>query len=233
MPWNFLVLPLLAGYVFVTHWNRTKHAAKRKDGRRLLFDAALYGFIFLALAFVFVQFAERMVPALGDAWRAVVPFDYAGTSVLAFLIGVSAWWPLNFFFFPADQEIARAIRQTNDYLEEMLERALVEDEMISLTTSRGKVYIGSVQGNFLPSGERRYVKVLPYVSGYRTSETQEIEITTLYYPVYDKLDAEDEVRLSKVDFGVVIPVSEIHSVRLFDLDAYELFSQGGSRILLA
>jgi len=46
MPFNVLLLPLLGGYLFLTHWNRTRFDTKRYSGERLIFHAAVAGVVF-------------------------------------------------------------------------------------------------------------------------------------------------------------------------------------------
>ncbi len=90
MPFNVLLLPLLGGYVFISQWNRTRFDARRYSGERLLLHAALAGVWFLLIAFVVTRLAILVGPATYAHWRALVPFEYTGTSFLAFLGGATA-----------------------------------------------------------------------------------------------------------------------------------------------
>lgn len=227
MPLNILILPLLGGYFFVTHWNRTKHRVRRQNGRRLAFESAFYGVFLLILSFALVLTVETYAPAASRVWERFVPFDYSGTSTLAFLFGALGWRPLNRFFFDESEEIERAIKKNDDYLEGLLERAMTEEKLVSATTSRGKVYIGEAAGNFLPTGERKYIKILPYVSGYRDPTTQQLTVTTWYYPVYDQIDAgaAPYAEIDVDDFAIVFPITELHSINLFSQKAYQLFQE--------
>jgi hypothetical protein len=47
VPFNVLLLPLLGGYLFITHWNRTRFHTKRYSGERLIFHSAIAGVVFL------------------------------------------------------------------------------------------------------------------------------------------------------------------------------------------
>lgn len=49
MPFNVLLLPLLGGYLFLTHFNRTRFATKRYSGERLIFHSAIAGVALLCL----------------------------------------------------------------------------------------------------------------------------------------------------------------------------------------
>ena len=83
------------------------------------------------------------------------------------------------------------------------------------------------------------IALIPLASGYREPDTQKLKITTYYAEVIDEwLDEleesrewsqeleESEERLDDLkDFRIVIPMSEIVSARLFDLDVYERFQE--------
>ena len=87
MPFNVLLLPLLGGYFFITHWLPTRFATKRYAGERLLFHAAAAGLVWLVAAFLGVTLLNSLSPSVGVEWKKLVPFRYAGTSLLAFLGG--------------------------------------------------------------------------------------------------------------------------------------------------
>lgn len=52
MPFNLLLLPLLGGFLFFSHWDRTAFFAKRQDKERLLLYSSLWGLFFLAISFL-------------------------------------------------------------------------------------------------------------------------------------------------------------------------------------
>lgn len=223
MPFNVLLLPLLGGYIFLTKWNRTRFDTKRYSGERLLFHAAAAGVVFLALSFIAVRLLASFQPQFYASWRAAVPFPDTGTSFGAFLIGLLVWIPLNWLM-PLEQETRRAITEWNDYLEVLLERALMETKQVSVTVKTGKVYVGFVTSNFDPAYERKYIRILPMSSGYR-DPTQQMVLTTDYAKVYAQIIRQDP-KLQTVgvdDFQIVIPVAEIASANLFDPAAYEQF----------
>jgi len=217
VPFNVLLLPLLGGYIFITQWNRTRFRTKRDTGERLLFHAGLAGVVLLVAAFVIVHLITWLNPGLHDAWTREVPFPYAGTSLLALLLGLIGWWPANLFF-PREKEARRVLREWGDHLEILFDRALTENRQISVTLKGGKVYIGFVLENFDPSYDRKYITILPMASGYRDADDHGVVLTTFYGDVYVRImDARTD--LEPEDFRVVIPVAEVQSANLFDWDA--------------
>lgn len=228
MPFNVLLLPLLGGYLFLTHWNRTRFDTKRYSGERLIFHAAVAGVVFLILSFFAVKVIQTANPGIYDAWRELVPFPYTGTSFGAFLLGALGWWPLNRWIFKLEDEQRRTISEWGDHLEELLERALRETKQVSVTLKSGKVYVGFVTSNIDPSYDRKYLQILPISSGYRHPETQEVSFTTDYAEVYAQMVHQDNafVVSGARDFLQVLPVLEITAASFFDPDAYSRFNAG-------
>lgn len=101
-----------------------------------------------------------------------------------------------------------------------------ETRQVSVTLRNRKVYVGFVVRTFDPAYDRKYVIILPTMSGYRAEPTHTMTFDTDYTRVYQALLAEDESRLVRgvEDFQVVIPVAEVVSANLFDWEAYLRFN---------
>lgn len=225
MPYNVLLLPLLGGYIFITYWNRTRFHVKRYSGERLIFHAALAGVFFLGITYGVVRVVTTKWPATYIAWHSLLPITHSGTSLGALLLGISAWIPLNWVF-KRPAEINRTIEVWNDYLEMLLTQALEKTRHVAVTLKTRKVYIGFVLRSFDPTYDRKYIVLLPTISGYRDEKTQNLILTTDYTAVYQQLMAEDETRLIRGidDFETVVPVAEIISANLFDWEVYQRFN---------
>lgn len=225
MPFNVLLLPLLGGYLFISHWNHTRFDARRYSGERLVFHAATAGVVFLAVAFLITRLLILSKPELHAWWRGLVPFPYTGTSLLAFTLAATAWKPLNGLINDRDSEQEKAVEQWGDFLELLLQRSMKDTMQVSITLSSGKVYIGFVTSNFDPAFERRYIRLLPMLSGYRDAATKDLIISRDYARAYQRLIEEDNALLIEAAdrFQVVIPIPEIASANLFDPDVYSVF----------
>src|SRR4051812_41091989 len=226
MPFNVLLLPLLGGYVFISHWNYTRFSSRRYSGERLLFHAALAGVCLLVLSYTIVSLLSAAFPSLADTWQRSVPFTHSGTSLGALLLGATLWWPLNLAF-RKEIEVRRTIADWNDYLEELLTDALENIRQVSITLNNGKVYVGFVLRTFDPAYDRKYIVILPTMSGYRAETTHQLTFNTDYTRVYQALMEEDESRLVRGvnDFQIVVPVSQVVSANLFDWEAYQRFNE--------
>jgi len=225
MPFNVLLLPLLGGYVFITYWNYTRFSARRYAGERLLINAALAGVVFLVLSYLTVSFISFNWPGVDRWWRTWVPFEHSGASLGALLLGATASRVLNLFS-KRDKEVRRTISAWNDYLEELLLDAQENTRQVSVTLKNGKVYVGFVVRSFDPAYDRKYIILLPAMSGFRDQVTHKITFNTDYTRVYQDLIAEDLGRLVRGvwDFQLVISVAEIISANLFDWDVYQRFN---------
>jgi hypothetical protein len=227
VPFNVLLLPLLGGYLFISHWNYTRFDAIRYSGERLLFHSATAGIIFLTLALGITHPTVLRWPEIGRQWQALVPFDYSGTSLLAFCMGALLWWPLNKLErFDREKQAQKTIENGNDFLEMMLADAQRDLKLVSVVLKSRKVYIGFVTASFDPVNDRDYIQLLPLQSGYRDAGTLQLKITTDYSQVYNRIVTKEleSTSININDMRVVIPVSEIMSINLFDQEAYDLFN---------
>lgn len=226
MPFNLLLLPLLGGYVFISHWNRTRFDARRYSGERLLFHSAIAGAWFLFGAFIVTAIVTRLSPGLHEWWEDIVPFDYSATSLLAFLAGCFAWRPLNRID-AAEEEAEKALEQWGDFLEILLNRCLRDGQQVSLTMRNEKVYVGFVTSNVDPAFDRKYLTLIPMLSGYRDADTKQMVITTVYGVVYDRMISQGmaDPESPADEFELVLPIAEVVSANLFIPDVYEMFEE--------
>jgi hypothetical protein len=209
MPWNALLLPLLGGFIFISHWWRSRYFVLRFDGHRLIFYSAAAGAFFLTVStFAILSFAS-LFPELEQWWQALKPFPHLAKTFLSFLLGALLWWPLNRFFHDKQREIDRVIGEKDDPLEVMLRMALGRGRLVMFSVKNGKVYVGLVVSLQDPSRTMQFIKIVPLMSGYRDKDTKVVQFTT-FYPQTDEMGRPLRA------FEVVLPASELQSVNLFD-----------------
>ena len=234
MPFNLLLLPLLGGYWLLRRWNRTRFLLARQDVQRTLLWSATAGFVLVVLSALGVTLglladARWSGGAVARSWHALAPFVHSGKAVGALLLGgvvplvlngVPRWrgpavWAEHATEFYADEP------------EMLVLRALRTQMPVLLTLRTGKVYVGFVQRNLNPEVERRHLRLLPVVSGYRAAGSLEVHFTTLYEQIREEAHAPDARfhGLLDRDFEIVIPMSEVTTMSLFDFDAYEAFNR--------
>ena len=229
MPFNVLLLPLLGGYLFVSRLDRLRYRVSRHSGQRLLLDASIAGVALAVAAWGLTLLTAWAEPDIERAWKLLAPFDYSGTAFLAFLLGAGLPPLLNGWFFDKQEQGLLAMEEDGNYLEVLLARALQQKKQVSISTSSGKVYIGYVAATFDPAKERKYLTLIPTVSGYRAPETQRFVPTTNYAAVLALVDDDSPNlgHLTRSDFQIVLPLSVIQSANVFDREAFERFSRAG------
>ena len=109
-----------------------------------------------------------------------------------------------------------------DVVELLVSEAMEDDKYVELSLRNRKSYIGVPLESGLGRQGQSDISIIPLASGYRDQNTQELNITTHYAPVVDRLVREGSL-IPFGDFQIVIPMSEIVSARIFHLEAYELF----------
>jgi hypothetical protein len=204
MPYNLLLLPLLGGFLFVRYWNPTRYHALRAEKERLLILAALAGLASLILAFFIATALGALIPCrptlpcIPSWWSKNIPFDYSGTALLAFALGATSWYPLNFKF-SRNAAIDRVIEEDKVPFELLLKKAQDKAKTVSVTMKNGKVYVGFVIHAFHPAQPTRFIQILPTKSGYRNDTTMWLEFTTFYSEVLDKVGRDYDSKLEQLD----------------------------------
>jgi len=223
MPWNLLLLPLLAGYcaLHISHFFRFR--AQKQDGNRLLFESALAGIPLLILGRLttyWLAFQPWGKLAAKDL-AAMIDAPYIGTCMASILYGIAL--PLIFNAFTSKERAKWwAIKATDNGFLRLAQTALRREMPISLTLKTRKVYIGYVVQTPNLKLAEQYIHLLPLVSGYREPTTLALKLTADYAKVY----ATGSVNVD--DFSITIPLDSIDSANLFDPSAYELFLEPAS-----
>lgn len=121
--------------------------------------------------------------------------------------------------------------KNNDF-EKLMARSVYKSLPILITLESGKIYVGWAVRVPNPIHKRKSVRILPLLSGYRTSDTHEVVFTTSYHPVLTTVtnDTDNLNHLEHGDFEVVLPTSNICSCHLFDPVAYAHFHSNNSGI---
>jgi hypothetical protein len=99
MPFNLLLLPLLAGYLFLAKSNIRSYATSQLQKEQLLLAAAFYGLVFLIFSRVIVVslLCTDAGRYFGEQFHYFAPFHYSGTSLGTVLLAVFLWNLSNLF----------------------------------------------------------------------------------------------------------------------------------------
>lgn len=237
MPFNLLLLPLLGGFLFFSHWYRTAYSAKRQDKERLLLYSSLWGLVFLAASVItstLIPYFPALV-ALRHWWAYhTPPIQYSGISSFAFVVALLALGILNLLKSQGAEkrEGERVLIAHGSQLEKLLYRSLIEEKRVMVTLKNGKVYIGRVTISLTPQEDKDFL-LLPIKSGYREGEKQRLEITTHYDEAYAEIQEHESEYIDIIsDFGVVIPISEVLTASLYREDVHNKYFPHADRPIL-
>lgn len=219
MPWNEFLLPILAGYVFISLFNITKFRAQRHDSYRLLIESLIFGVgIFAVARLLAIWVHTSYKAAYWEEWlrQHNILYSFAGTGAIAVIIAYTLA-KIGNLIISADKAKRLLIDEHANGLLRLFHKAAFEARMVSVTLSSRKVYIGYVVRTPSLTPEEQFVGILPVVSGYRDKDTLRMEITTNYGPVISS------GATSAHDFEVTFALASIDSASLFDPAAYPLF----------
>lgn len=221
MPWNELLLPLLAGYVFINICNLTRFRAQRHDGYRLVIECLFFGVAIFAGARFIVIWIHAL--PLGTQAESIIQksglgYPFLGTGILATVLALVLALIGNLVF---NAERAKKIivkRQDNGFMR-LFHKAAIESRMVSVTLSSKKVYIGYILSTPNLSPGEQFVGILPIISGYRDKDTLRLVTTTNYGR------AIDEGVIPPEDFEVTVALASVEIANFFDPDIFSLFDQ--------
>ena len=249
------ILGLLAGYNYLNNCKRTKWQADRIGGQRLVFESAGFGAIFTFLAILFCNGVyealslfhfdqlKNCVDSLIRDFPHVKPICIFFTALIFSWLG---WVLVNWYMsFGKRKErfTANLVEEKGSQLEKLLNYALVKELPISFSLSNHKVYIGWPVEMVDLARNNEFIDIQLVYSGYRSSESLEMTLTTSYVLVIEYLrlraaieDNEGAVekyrdspefkesieayekipKLSPRDFYVTIRTSEIVHANIYD-----------------
>lgn len=231
-----LFLPLIGGFLFATRVDFIKYEIAREHGHRFYFRVGYCGFILFLTSFCIVYVLawayeslphkdaphkwvmNAIGPLLDDPQQADVKFRLWVTCVLSVFLGRFSPKIINWCRKEHKvQMLYDAVRQ--DALESLLLGAINDEKTIAITTPLRKVYVGWPIETAEPNMERKYVAMLPLMSGYR-DECGEVHFTTSYDWAYTGKNSPDAGR-----FLVVFPVNQITSASFFEPTIYAEFAE--------
>lgn len=215
----WLLVPVLSGYLLLVSNSLTRFRLLRQSGYHLFLQSALVGagLVLLArLVEILVRGTHPLVDIIGAWWAELAPFDHSGTAALTILLAVVIVAVTNDLVDP-HEATRRAAYKHGDLIEWLLQEAIEDEGLIELSTRNGRSYVGFPQESGIGARDECDISLIPLASGYRQKETGRLILTTSYAEVLLAGHAPAD------KFQVVIPVSEVISVRRFHPRAHAQF----------
>lgn len=246
-----LLAVLSGGFLFSVSFFPSKYHSARESGHKLYFRAVFYAIFLVTCAiaiWIFLRSGGPLSPALIPGLSCfeliitILDSKYRDeVLMLAFTLSPSGFL-LNLFFIAPKLNLNGLLLKyivSNRDFERLILRALSTSIPLLVTLESGKCYVGWAVRGIDPTEERKYIRILPLVSGYRGEDDHRVNFTTYYDEIIAEIDRSNEHELGHLeseDFEVVIPVNKIVSAHLFDLTAYTRFRtdsndqpEGGSK----
>lgn len=228
MPWNLLLLPLVAGYYIFTKSYFFKFKQQRIDQQRLVFES-----IILAVAASIITYSIRLFyesvasPEFQNIVYKAIPIKspYAGTSLCILLLSIT-FTEISNLFLDEKKRIIKAIKAIGNEFELQLKSSFTENKLLLFSLNNGKIYIAWVKELPIPSVSK-YVRIIPIISGYRDDQ-KNVVFTTHYLSVYGEYIKEGKVQsISELNTDVILNSDDIVSVSFFDNEMYKVFNKVG------
>lgn len=228
MPWNLLLLPLVAGYYIFTKSYFFKFKQQRLDQQRLVFES-----IILAVAASLITYSVRLVyesvasPEFQNIVYNAIPIksSYTGTSLSILLLSIT-FTEISNLFLDEKKRIIKAIKAIGNEFELQLKSSFTDNKLLLFTLNNGKIYIAWVKELPIPSVSK-YVRIIPIISGYRDDQ-KNVVFTTHYLSVYGEYIKDGKVKsIAELNTDVILNSDDIITVSFFDSEMYKVFNKVG------
>jgi hypothetical protein len=225
MPWNFLILPLIAGYYILTRSYFFKFEQQRLDTQRLVFESVLLSVGITIITYIIRLFVESVFPGIITFLYQFIPIKapYVGTAVFTLLIAVMLSESSNLFL-NKERSVRNAIKGVGNEFELMLASSFTEGLLLQFTLDNDKFYIAWVKELPIPSISS-HIRVTPAISGYRNAE-KELVFTSQYLSVYAEYINEGRITdIEQLKIDLILDKKNIISVGYFDKEMYSRFNR--------
>lgn len=186
------------------------------DGYRLLLYCSVAGAIILAASRAIIIFAKifPLYTMVRPRWDQVADVPYLGTFLLCLPLSYLSAKLLNLRV-DANKIRESEVENRGDLLMRLLQRALNEERMVSITLETRKWYAGYVfeAPNLRPS--ENYFSLIPVLSGYRDKDTLEARRTLAYNHLFESGEMDPE------DLVIILPIESVRTANLFDPKLYD------------
>jgi hypothetical protein len=225
MPWNLLILNLVAGYYLLTRSYYFKFEQQRLDRQRLIFESVLLGVGLTITSYTLRIAFEFFSPEIFKVFYSEFPIKtpFVGTSFCTVLLSI-ALAKVGNILLNKEKYIKKAIKDVGNEFELLMKSSFTNENLLQFTLDNDKFYIAWVKELPTPSISN-YVRVIPALSGFRNTE-KELVFTSHYLSVYSEYIKEGRVtNIKELNTDLVIDLDNIVTVSNFDLEMYHRFNR--------
>lgn len=175
-----LVIPLLGGFLFILLNYRTRYLFLPASGEKFFLACGFLGAFGLVLGYVvshILRVALLRCPApwvnnLPAQWHEWLPFS---PPQLMALLGLPVVGRLLNILWGRDFSYRHAIEASGDTLELFFDDAAIDGQLVQLSLKSGRVYVGLIEETAKPLSDRRHIKIIPFMSGFRWPLNTEVD----------------------------------------------------------
>lgn len=245
MPYNLFLIATITGYFILSYSQIFKYNIQRFSRERILFESILAGFLIIVGGFI-VRITFNFI-TLGKAIPFLLyllnkfPIEkplYFWTFIFSSLISILLAWFSNWViikYYPKNDQIIRAVDKNGDEIEKLFKDSAIKGNLIQVTLKNDKVYVGFCEEIPIPK-KTNYLKLSPYLSGYRHKDTKQLTITTDYEKVVDEFIAEIREKTGKnvekitLNTDVIIKQDEILTATIYEQEVFDKFNKPNSEL---
>lgn len=222
-----LIIAILAiGFAITKNCYKFKYSAARENGRKLWLNCGFVGLLFYLAAKIFV-FITRIIANLNDFRYFGYFEDNLSSDLIPHVTTVEIFFAILFAMLytlyintkpgSKNRYLRKAVNK--DDFSKLVFISLAQKKPLAITLESRKVYIGLVKRTDEPL-DYSHVSILPLYSGFRESESLELNITNRYSATFELFRKNDNKGFSESDLITVLPVQEIISTHIFDPKIY-------------
>lgn len=245
----FVVFLLSCGFIFTNMHLPARTRQKKSTGWDSYFHVAAWGFCFIfagGIVYAFLFLILELIAFVANLPRYFIDYDkidltsilsntefldvgldsaiVAAISILlSFLSGVVSKKRMS-----NPEQRKKVIQKLvkSDSIEKIIFDSMDKKMLVLISLSSRKVYVGMVESTRVERGDSENITIIPFISGYRDSDTLIFKVSHDYITHYreNKISANSSP-LSISDFRIVLPVCNIESISLFDPDTYQNFER--------
>ncbi len=225
MPWNLLMLPLVAGYYILTRSFFFKYRQQRLDKQRVIFESILIGALIGMLTYAMSVLMHAYLPNAVIFIKSLIPVQIPYTLAAFFcLLLAIAFSKCGNKFLDQKKYIRLALERHGNELELLLGKSVGNDKLLLFTLTNKKSYVGWVKELPIPSVSN-YVRIIPAISGFRDSQMN-LVFTNEYLVYYStRVLGGEVINIKEMDTDIIIDMSDIITACYFDLQMYEEMSR--------
>ena len=225
-----LVVFGVIGYFILRHcFHRTAFRWETLEWQQNVFESTGFGLLLFGAARLTAPWVHKVteqfqaIVTLQHDVSSRIPYPYPGTIALGTAIGL-AIAAIGNLLWSKDRALDLVVNNHGGRLRILLHDANRTDRPVMLSLQNRKMYVGAVAVP-PPLRDPSQVVIFPTASGFRHSETLEVDWTTDYGNVYLEMMAAEErgeeLATELKHFQLVIPLDQIVSATYFDRDIWD------------